>query len=63
MNTAWVIGIIIALVAGAAIGYFLRQFLLERQVRGRQAEADRMIEEAEGKAREIELKARDQALL
>jgi ribonuclease Y len=62
VNTTLVIGIFIALVAGTVIGYFLRQIQLERQVKGKQVEADRIIEEAESKAREIELKARDKAL-
>ncbi|TFH37598.1 MAG: ribonuclease Y [Anaerolineales bacterium] len=62
MNLTWVIAVVIALVAGAVIGYFLRQLQIERNVRGRQAEAERLLEEANTKARDIELKARDQAI-
>jgi len=62
MNTTWVIGIVIALAAGAVIGYFLRQLQLERDVRGRQAEAERLLEDARTKARDVELEARDKAL-
>jgi len=62
MNLTWVIAVVIALVAGAVIGYFLRQLQLERNVRGRQAEAERLLEDARTKARDVELEARDQAL-
>lgn len=62
MNTTWVIGVVIALVAGSVIGYFLRQLQLERDFRSRQAEADRLLENAKDEAKEIELHARDQAL-
>jgi len=57
-----VIGIVIALAAGAVIGYFMRQLQLERALKSRREEADRIIEAAEARAKEIELKARDQAL-
>jgi ribonuclease Y len=62
VNSTWVIAVVIALVAGSVIGYFLRQLQLERNVRGRQAEAERLVEEAQSQARDIELQARDQAL-
>ena len=63
MNTpVAVIGIVIALAAGAVIGYFMRQLQLERALKSRREEADRIIEAAEARAKEIELKARDQAL-
>lgn len=63
MNTAWtILGIVIALAAGALIGYFVRQAQVDRDNKARQAEADRIIGKAESKAREIELKARDEAL-
>lgn len=62
VNTIWVIVLVIALFAGAIIGYFLRQLQLDRTIKSRQAEADRLIEEAQANAREIELKTRDQAL-
>lgn len=62
MNLTWVIAVVIALSAGGVIGYFLRQGLLERNMRGRQAEAEKLLEEARTKARDVELEARDQAL-
>jgi ribonuclease Y len=62
VNTIWVIVLVIALFAGAIIGYFLRQLQLDRTIKSRQVEADRLIEEAQASAREIELKTRDQAL-
>ena len=62
MNGPLIIGIVISLVAGAVIGYLLRQLQIERAVRGRMVEAERMIDEAQAQTKEIELKARDQAL-
>ncbi len=62
MDITTIVSIVIALSAGALIGYFLRQLQLERNVRSRQATADRMLEEARAKAKDIELEARDQAL-
>jgi ribonuclease Y len=61
-DASWVIGVVIALVAGSVIGYFLRQLQIERSVKGRKAQADHLLEDAQSQAREIELKARDQAL-
>jgi ribonuclease Y len=48
-----------ALVAGLGIGYFIRHLQLERQAKTRQAEADKIVEEARSHARQIELQARD----
>lgn len=62
MNLTWVIAVVIALAAGGLIGYFLRQLQLERKVKGRQAEAERLLEESRTKARDLELEARDKAL-
>jgi len=62
VNIALVIGVGIALVAGAIIGYFLRQIQIERQIKSKKTEADRALEEARDQAKEIELKARDRAL-
>lgn len=62
MNTAGIVGVVIAVLAGSVIGYFLRQVQLERGYKSRRAEADRVLEEAQAGARDIELKARDQAL-
>ncbi|MGD8731359.1 MAG: Rnase Y domain-containing protein, partial [Anaerolineales bacterium] len=57
-----VIGVVVALAAGAVIGYFLRQLQLERVRKARREEADRVLEDAKAEAKDIELKARDQAL-
>lgn len=62
MDITWVIVFVIGLVAGAVIGYFLRQLQIERDLKGRQAEANRILEKAQASVRDIELKARDQAL-
>lgn len=63
MNAAWaILGVVIALAAGALIGYFVRQAQVDRENKARQVEADRIIGSAQSKARELELKARDEAL-
>jgi ribonuclease Y len=62
VNGPLIIGIVISLVAGAVIGYLLRQLQIERAVRGRMVEAERMIDEAQAQTKEIELAARDHAL-
>jgi len=41
VNGPLIIGIVISLVAGAVIGYLLRQLQIERAVRGRMVEAER----------------------
>ncbi len=51
-----------ALAAGAILGYFVRHLQVEREAKSRQADADRILEEAQARARETELKARDEAL-
>ncbi len=63
MNPRWLLlGVVIALAAGAIIGYFVRQLQLEREAKARRVEASRVAEAARAAAREIELKARDEAL-
>jgi ribonuclease Y len=63
VNAAWaILGVVIALAAGALIGYFVRQAQVDRDNKARQVEADRIIGSAQSKARELELKARDEAL-
>jgi ribonuclease Y len=63
VNAPWtILGAVIALAAGIVIGYFVRQLQVERDIKGRQAEAERIIETARDEAREIALKARDAAL-
>ncbi len=62
MDTTWIIGVVVALTAGVLVGYILRHMQLERNVRGRQAEAQRILDNARGEAKDIELAAKDQAL-
>jgi len=62
VNTTWVIGVGVALAAGVLLGYVLRHMQLERSIKNRQAEADRILEQARGNAKDIELAAKDQAL-
>ncbi len=52
-----------ALVAGLAIGYFIRQLQLERHLKARQEEAEKIVEKARAQAREIEREARDDAVV
>ncbi len=54
--------ILIALLAGIAVGYFVRQMLIEREIRRGNAQAEGIIEGAKAQAKEIELRARDDAL-
>jgi ribonuclease Y len=53
---------LVMLVVGVIIGYFVRQWQLDRDVKSRKVEAEKIIEEARDEARKIELHARDQAL-
>jgi len=62
VNTTWVIGVGVALAAGVVVGYVLRHMQLERSIKNRQAEADRILEQARGNAKDIELAAKDQVL-
>ena len=63
MNSPWlIVGGLMAVAAGAILGYFVRHLQLERESKSRQANADRFLEEAQARARETELKARDEAL-
>jgi ribonuclease Y len=64
VNATWAlaIGVVIALMAGVVIGFFLRQLQLERAAKNRQVKAERIVDEAQSEAREIELRARDLAL-
>jgi ribonucrease Y len=63
MNTVGtILGVVIALAAGALIGYFVRQLQVDRDTKARQAEADRIMSAAQSRARELELRARDDAI-
>jgi ribonuclease Y len=65
MNAPWLyplVGSLAALAVGLTLGYLFRQLQLRRELKGRQGEADRILEEARAKARELELGGRDEAL-
>jgi len=57
-----ILGFVIAVAAGGVIGYLARHLQLEREIRQNQSRADRILESAQGQAREIELRAKDEAL-
>jgi len=60
----WVLVILIpiALVAGAVIGYLAKQTQIDKEQQLQKAESDRILEESKEKVRNLEIKARDQAL-
>ena len=65
MNPAWLLPVIVGVVTlalGLTAGYFLRHARARRELKGRQAEGDRILENARAREREIELGARDEAL-
>jgi len=53
---------LIGILLGGALGYFVRQYVSESRIKSAQVEAERIVEEANAKAREIELAARDESL-
>jgi ribonuclease Y len=53
---------IVLLAFGIGVGYFVRHQQVQREQRERKQQADRVIETAQARAREIELKAKDEAL-
>src|SRR4030067_19086 len=57
-----VIFILVALATGLIAGFFVRHFQAQRETRTRQSEGQRILEQAQAKAREIELSSRDEAL-
>jgi ribonuclease Y len=56
-----IIGLVM-LAVGVIIGYFVRQWQLDRNIKSRKVEAERILDQAQDQARNIELQARDQAL-
>jgi ribonucrease Y len=60
----WVLVILlpIALIAGAVIGYLAKQTQIDKAQQIQKAESDRLLEESKEKVRNLEIKARDQAL-
>jgi ribonuclease Y len=57
-----IIGVLTALAAGLILGYVFRLYQMKRELRNREAEAMRLVDQAQDQAREIELSARDEAL-
>jgi len=65
LTPEWLLPVVVGLVAsalGLIAGYFLRLYQVHRELKGRQAEADRILKKARDQEREIELSARDEAL-
>ncbi len=64
-NLFWIIeffSVLIALVLGLAVGYLYKQNQVEKVKREQIDEAERLVEDAKQSARQIEIKARDQAI-
>ncbi len=57
-----ILGAILALAAGLALGYFLFHFSAQSHIQKAQAEAQRILEEAENEAKNTVLAAKDEAL-
>ena len=57
-----IVGTVIALAIGLAIGYFVRHQQAKREAKDRTDEAARLTEQARSKAREIELQAKSDAI-
>ena len=58
----WIIVVAIALVLGAAAGYFLKQYQTQQTNQRLQIEGDRILTNAKENANRLELKTRDEAL-
>ncbi len=52
----------VAIIAGFAIGYFVRKFIAQREIEGAEAKVQNLISEAKSKQKEILLQAKDKAL-
>ncbi|MBN1538063.1 MAG: ribonuclease Y [Anaerolineales bacterium] len=58
----WVIIIIVAVIAGGVVGFFIKQAIVEKTLEKERANADRIVTEATQKAQDIELDAKNKAL-
>ncbi len=56
------LSIMLAALIGGVIGYLLRQYLIEARIKTAQNQAERLIADAEARAREITLAARDEVI-
>jgi len=62
MDLLNIVTAIAGVLLGGVLGYFVKQYISESRIKSAQTEADRMLEEAQARAKEIELAARDQAI-
>ncbi len=62
MDTLTVIMILAGVLVGGVLGYFVKQYINESRLKSAQSEVERLLEEAQTRAREIELAARDESL-
>ncbi len=62
MDPLTIVTAIAGVLLGGVLGYFIKQYVGESRIKSTQAEAGRLLEEAQARAREIELAARDQSL-
>lgn len=58
----WLPITLIALVLGGVVGYFIKQYLVEKALERERAQAASIVEDANKRAKDIELQARNQAL-
>ncbi|NLS77542.1 MAG: ribonuclease Y [Chloroflexi bacterium] len=56
------IGLLVGLAAGGAVGYYLHQVLSRKEIQARDLEAEELMNQVKTQAREIELAAKDEAL-
>jgi ribonuclease Y len=62
MDVLTVVVALVSVIVGGVLGYFVLQYVGESRIKSAQAEVERLLEEAQARAREIELAARDKAL-
>lgn len=60
--TLTIVGFVIALLVGLILGYLLKQYLTRSRVESAEAEAKRLLAEAQTKSKELVLAAKDEAL-
>ena len=60
MDPLTIVTAIAGVLLGGVLGYFIKQYISESRIKSAQVEAERMVEEAQARAKEIELAARDQ---